>query len=261
MGTLNAWLVVVTIFSIPGWWWLVEETGHVGMDTAFVTGFILILLVLLTFLVAKKSRFRQGRFIQPSKTLTLHVFLGGQFTWLVMLHVGNKIPQGTLEVWLASLVVLIIFTGFVGWRIQSRLPEKIAIINAQTNLILKPQLRDSLLATLENKLFYNNNTALKVFYDEFIQEMADRPKWSWNFICPFERAEHALLEIKKKEHLDNQFFQEVQNLIYQLRLLYRLWRYQHLVRYWSLLHLPLVIISAFLLLWHIAQVWGMLGHL
>jgi len=92
----------------------------------FYGTFATVLLILAILLGVRRRIMRissRYSFLQAAPWLSLHLYSGGLFLVLMLMHSGFHRPVGTLTGWVYWLSLWTVFSGLVGWGLQKWIPK------------------------------------------------------------------------------------------------------------------------------------------
>ncbi|MFT5142246.1 MAG: hypothetical protein ACI80V_002847 [Rhodothermales bacterium] len=191
--------------------------------------------------------------------LQVHVYGGGLFLLLVLMHTGFATPRGVHTWWLYALSIWVVATGLIGIAIQKWIPT---VLNASFPIEVHydrvPALIDSIRVRSE-KLVDGSGDRIRDFYGRNLAATlaGPRPQFMYFFdvtagihsrVKPFHYL-RGLLAAEQREVLDE--LQQLYTSKLQIDAHYTL---QKALRGWLILHVPASVVLVALLGFHIFSV-------
>ena len=96
-------------------------------DTAFPSGWVLLGVILFLTLYNARKKITYPPLLKASTWLQLHLYVGLLSIVLFLFHVGWRIPNGALEVTLASLFAGVAGTGVIGIALSRMIPGRLTL--------------------------------------------------------------------------------------------------------------------------------------
>src|SRR6202165_4260205 len=108
--------------------WVLNLVLQISLrESAFYSGLLLLVLVLgLTFLNARK-KLAFLPLIRASTWLQIHIYAGYFCFFVFLLHIHFSPPRGALEISLAAVFCVVIFSGFFGIFFSRVFPSPLAL--------------------------------------------------------------------------------------------------------------------------------------
>lgn len=254
-------LAAVALFAVL---WIAARHIWLGLgDPAYLTGYILLALMLLLALFNARKRLSMVPLGRASVWLTLHVVGGLLVLALFWLHTGTALPSGTYEIFLTLLVYLVAASGIVGFLIQLASPPRLTrsgdeIIYERIPAELA-RLREEAQALVLACAEKTGSDALARHYDENLHWYFRRPRFFLSNVLGSLRAQHWLanhagsvaryLSAPEREFHDR--LCELAGTKSEVDAQYAL---QSLMKWWLFFHVPPSAALVVFALWHLVVV-------
>ena len=165
-------------------------------DPAFITGFTLLGCVLFLCLYNLRKKLPMIPLGRVATWTHLHILMGWFVAGLFLIHIGFRLPDGDLEVFLAVMFVLVAVSGVVGASISKSYPPRLTRRGQEVILERIPQLRvrlqqeadDLVLASVER----TGNRTIADFYTNRIQPFMVGPRNQVAYLFGAARSPHKL---------------------------------------------------------------------
>ncbi len=192
--------------------------------------------------------------------LLFHVWGGSFFLLLMLLHTGFRVPQGQLTLWLWSLSLVTVASGFAGLAIQSWIPRVLSSgLGTEAVYERIPALVEEL-GKEARELAERSAEPVRDFFDRRLVASFAAPARRWAFLLDITGGIQArlrefdylrrLLSADDRERLARleQLFQTKLELDAHFTL-------QRLLRWWIYAHAPVSLLLLGLLVVHVLAVW------
>lgn len=253
-------IVATVLFVADG---MVSVTmGHASS----VSGWALFLIILGLAAYQLRKRLPFLPLGNVATWLQVHIYAGLLTGCLFLIHIGYRIPDGTLESILAVLYLLVFFSGVGGLILSRTIPTRLASRGEEVLFERIPvfigKLRDDVEALVFDAISVTDTSAIPELYQRHLQTFFDRPRHALLHLLHSKRPVGLLLDevqatrrfVNEKELVIlDQIAQRVQakdDLDYQFALqgALKLWLFVHVPLTWSLIVIAvchLVAASAF----------------
>jgi hypothetical protein len=194
----RSWAATAAIVLALAFWF--TRRDHALRDTAFLSGWLLLLAVLFLLGLNLRKKFPHPPLLRASTWLQLHLYVGLTAVALFALHVGWRMPHGVVGVLLAGLFVLAAASGMVGIALSRAIPERLSVLDTEVIFERIPTLRRELRERAETLLVETARaagaTTLVDFYRAELQSYFAAPAHRWRHLLlsrsPLRRREQRL---------------------------------------------------------------------
>ena len=208
----------MTIF-IALWIWLRNANLQHG---SFTTGYVLLgSLFFLAMLGMRKRLSFIPSIGSASFWMQLHIYVGLVSFAVFAFHIGLRIPDGGLEVFLAVLYLLVAFSGFYGLYVTRVVPRKLNAINEEVIFERIPLLRNQIANSAREMVLDACATSevLAKFYARRLAAFLEQPRSLAYAINPSGRTRRKL--ISEIEELDRFLVEDQRSVSRRLAILIR----------------------------------------
>ena len=246
------------------------EADGLHDDSAFLSGWILLagVIVLTLFNARKKLPFL--RLIKVAPWLQFHLYAGVFILIVFFFHIDFTVPQGGLDVLLATLFALATLSGFVGVVLSRWISAQLA--NAQEEVVFeripglvlraKEAVEDLVLQGVEA----SGSTTLDDFYRQQLSAFFARPNHIVAQVLQRQPSAHELLQTI--DYLSYSVSTHEQKMVAEIadwiKIKQRLdWQYarQGILKYWLFVHIPVAYTLLVILVLHVIVVHAFSGIL
>jgi hypothetical protein len=260
--TLAIWILVPLILFFLRLW-----TTQTELTTGFpslVTGWILfgVLVALALFNIRKKLSILP--LSNSSNWLNVHLPVGLLAVGLFWLHTGSEWPLGIYEKLLAFLFYMTTLTGLFGLLIQRSFPRRLTQSGVEYIFERIPMEIFSIQKQAKELLFIctrqTRSNTLAIQYLEHLDWYFQRPRFFLNHVFGGKRSEtwirqqcsniELTLNSQERTFLQNLFTLAITKKNIDLH-----YALQSILKFWTLLHLPLAAALMTLALWHLLLVY------
>ena len=226
--------------------------------TAWVSGWVLVgvILGLASYNVRKKLTFIP--LARSATWLQVHIYAGLLSLPLFLVHIDYRVPNGLLEVILASLYLCVFLSGVGGLLLTRVIPQRLTTRGMEVIFERIPvyinQIRNEVESFVLESVSETDTTAVPKFYLNRLQPFFERPRHFWHHLLHSNRPRQALLtDIKALGRYLNKAERERMTLIEErVRVKDDLdyhYSMQVILKFWLFIHVPLtyalLIFSAF----------------
>ncbi|MCH8246676.1 MAG: hypothetical protein IH951_09750 [Bacteroidetes bacterium] len=237
-------------------------TGRIHPGNAWGLGYGIGATVALVAVLLYTVRRRTMKLRPPGRAWTylqVHVYGGGIFLLLMLMHTGFRIPSGIHTWWLWLISLWVVGSGVLGIVIQKWIPTVLSAgLAVEVHYDRVPELIEHI-RTRSEKIVASADERLREFYESRVAPslVAPEPRLMYFIditggiharIKPFEYL-RALLPASDQESLDE--LKELFNTKLEIDAHYTL---QRVLRTWLILHVPISMVLVVLLFIHIFSV-------
>lgn len=198
--------------------------------------------------------------IRSWTVLQIHVYGGGIFLLLMLMHTGFSVPSGIHTWWLWLLSIWVVGSGFLGIVIQKWIPTVLnAGLSIEVHYDRVPELIEHIRSRSE-KLIASADERVREFYDSRIAPTLAQPEPRLMYFIDITGGIHR--RTKSFDYLRALLSTEDQNTLDELKILFRSkleidahYTLQRALRGWLMLHVPVSMVLIVLLCFHIFSVW------
>lgn len=212
-------------------------------EASFLTGWLLagLLLVLTLFNVRKRLPFLP--LLSASTWLQAHVYVGLGTVAVFLFHVDFRVPDGLLEVVLASLFLVVVLSGIVGLFLSRVIPGR---LRSRGEVVLRqrqPRLLRRLRERLEELVDEVESTAVSEFYVRRLLPFFEGHRNFWWHLAQSHRPRRQMLdELEGMERYlsgdEREVVEEIADLIRKKDELDYHRAHQSLLKRWLFVHVP-----------------------
>ncbi len=226
-------------------------------------GLLAIVVVLASLNARKKlAALPLGR---AATWLQVHIYLGLVSVVVFLIHVELSVPNGTLELMVAVLFILVVSTGFAGLALSRVLPPRLSRRGEEVIFERIPGFTSSLRKRAERLVFESidqgASRTLADFYRKKLARFFDRPRHLVAHLVGSRHSSHALIaELRALDRYLNEpersIRQELESIIRQKHELDYQYAGQAVLKYWLFAHIPLTYILLLFSLLHVVVVYA-----
>ncbi len=201
------------------WVWLQNVKLFHG---SFTTGYVLFgSLVFLTMLGMRKRLTFVPAIGSASFWMQLHIYVGLASFAIFAMHIGPRIPDGGLEIFLAVLYLIVALSGAYGLYVTRVIPRKLSVINEEVIFERIPSLRNQIAISARAMVLEACVTSevLAKFYVRRLAGYFERPRSLAYAINPSGRIRRQL--IGEIEELDRFLAEDQRTVSRKLAILIR----------------------------------------
>ena len=203
------------------------------------------------------SKYRLG---STQNWLQFHVYGGSLSLLLVLMHIGFRLPSGTLTWWLFILTVWVILSGMAGVFLQKWIPK---ILASGLSLEVIYERIPELIEEIKQKatqLVEDCEAPVRGLYSEQIAPVLERPELKLIYYVDITGGMRSRL--KEFEFLRGVLDSEEREKLDRLQALYQTkleldahYTLQKTMRCWLYAHVPPSLVLLVLVVWHVLAVW------
>jgi hypothetical protein len=231
----------------------------------FVTGWLLAAAI---GLLATYNLRRNLPFLplgSSSEWLQLHVYLGFLGIILFGLHVGVAVPNGPLEIGLASIFGLVAVSGIFGLIMARSVPQRLSRRGEEVLYDRIPKFRHQLMDRAEalslRAVEETGSTTIADYYTDRLRPFFDGPRNSLGHVFEIRRRRHHLLdEMRDLERYLNEnetaILRDIAELTRAKDDLDYHYALQSMMKRWQFIHVPLSFALIILVLLHLVVVYA-----
>lgn len=201
------------------WVWLQNAKLQHG---SFTTGYVLLgSLFFLAMLGMRKRLTFLPAIGSASFWMQLHIYVGLASFAIFAMHIGPRIPDGGLEIFLAVLYLLVAFSGFYGLYVTRVVPRKLSAINEEVIFERIPSMRNQIAISARSMVLEAcaNSEVLAKFYARRLVAYFERPRSLAYALNPSGRTRRQL--IGEIEELDRFLAEDQRSVSRKLAVLIR----------------------------------------
>ncbi|MHC4995396.1 MAG: hypothetical protein ACYTGQ_10120, partial [Planctomycetota bacterium] len=165
-------------------------------DTSYVTGWALLLMVLFLAAYNVRKKLTYPPLMKSSTWLQLHIYVALLSAVIFGFHTGFRVPNGVIEVGLASLYLLTFLSGLCGLFLSRAIPPRLAVRGPEVLFERIPMLRRELRKKAEDLVIESvektNATTLSDFYADRLAVYFARPHDIWLHLWQSRKPLHRL---------------------------------------------------------------------
>lgn len=245
--------------------WLLQIYEIALKNSQWLSGWILLgmIVVLVLYNARKKIPFLpMGR---NRSWLQLHLYIGLIATFLFLIHLQWRWPEGYIELPLSVLFILICASGVIGILMSRTFARRLAQQGEQIIFERIPgfavELRNSAEALVRESIETTESTTLANFYSRNVATFFGRPRFSLRYLFNSRRRYFRLTsELAAQERYMNdkekEFTEQLLALVAQKNSLDTQYALQLTLKSWLFVHIPLTYSMVLVLLAHIVLVYG-----
>jgi hypothetical protein len=256
-------LVSGTFILLIGWVLQVYATAL--KNSQWLSGWILVALIVVLMLYNARKKIPFLPIGRNRSWLQLHLYVGLIATFVFMMHLQWRWPDGYIEFPLALLFVIISASGVAGILMSRLFARRLAHQGEQLIFERIPgfavTLRDSAEALVRDSIETTESTTLADFYSRNVAEFFARPRFSFRYLFNSRRRYFKLTnELAAQERYMNdketEFAEQLLDLVTQKNSLDIQYALQLTLKSWLFVHIPLTYAMVLVLLAHIVLVYG-----
>jgi hypothetical protein len=201
--------------------WVLLQNGNLHHGS-FTTGYVLLgSLFFLAMLGMRKRLTFIPAIGSVSFWMQLHIYVGLASFAIFAIHIGPRIPDGGLEIFLAVLYLLVAFSGFYGLYVTRVVPRKLSAINEEVIFERIPSMRNKIAVSARAMVLEACATSevLAKFYARRLVAYFERPRSLAYAINPNGRTRRQL--IGEIEELDRFLAEDQRSVSRKLAVLIR----------------------------------------
>jgi len=238
--------------------------------TAFWTGWTLFFLVTTLALFNGRKKLPFLPIGKAATWLQYHIYAGLFAILVYLVHVGVKLPYGTLEASLSVLFVTVALSGVIGMIISRVIPVGLTSRGEPVLFERIPSIRITLQREIEDLVVEcareNQNTTVSDLYTDYLDRFLRGPR---NFLYHLMGWARPLRALEREIHTLDRYLNEderrvIDEILTRVRLKDDLdyqWARQLLLKGWLFIHVPLTFSLLLLAVLHIFVVYGFRGNL
>ena len=115
-------LILLSLGALFGW----QALRTALRPDAIYTGLLLLAIVLGLTLFNARKKLPFLPLIRAATWLQIHIYAGWLSLFIFLLHIHFRVPSGPLEITLAGVFCLVVFSGFFGLYISREMPPRMA---------------------------------------------------------------------------------------------------------------------------------------
>ncbi len=191
--------------------------------------------------------------------LQFHVYGGTLFLLLALMHVGFRVPHGVLTWWLWVLSIWVVASGLLGIVLQKWIPTLLSAgVTTEVNYDRIPELTEEIKERAE-RLVETSDYAVKDFYRKDVVPVLKAPQFrpiyylgiSGGLQAQSNQFRHMRAMLPSEEHGKLNALEDLVGTKLEIDAHYTL---QKALRWWLYLHVPVSVVLAALLAFHIFTV-------
>lgn len=264
---INGTLLLVAVLLT--WLWLRDVEAGLNVPQ-YLSGWILLGSTIVLGAYNLRKKLTVLPLLPNAVWLQLHLYLGLFSIWLFLEHIDWRIPDGPLEIALASLFSLVALSGLAGIWLSRVLPSRLRTEGEEVIYERIPAFRNQIREETEESLVElvreQPETTLRKYYLDRLSPFFSAPaKFSTYLFRSHAYINNVISELQREERYFNDkeraFSEKLQALIrkkYELELHYV---YQSVLRYWLFVHVPVTYSMYLLLMAHLIVTYAFRGDL
>lgn len=213
LATVGCTLLVVL------WVWLQNANLQHG---SFTTGYVLLgsLFFLALLGMRKRLTFIPGMG-SASFWMQLHIYVGLASCAMFAIHIGPRIPDGALEIFLTALYLIVASSGAYGLYITRAVPKKLSAVNEEVIFERIPSMRNQIAVAARAMVLEacEKSEVLAKFYVNRLAAWFERPRGLVYALNPSGRTRRQL--IGEMEELDRFLAEDQRSVSRKLAVLIR----------------------------------------
>lgn len=216
---------------------------HSLHDASFVTGWLLLALVVALTLFNARKKLPFLPLLSARAWLQAHVYVGLVTVVVFLLHVDFRVPNGVLEATLAVLFLVVALSGIVGLLLSRVIPGR---LRTRGELVLRqrqPRLLRRLRERLRERIDEVESTAVSDFYVRRLLPFFEEHRNFWWHLAQSHRPRRQILnELEGLErYLDEDErakVEEIEELVRKKDDLDYHHAHQTVIKRWLFVHVP-----------------------
>ncbi len=212
--------------------------------TNIVSGVSLYCLLLILALFSMRKKLPFLPLGTAAGWLKFHIFSGLFSVLLFALHIGIRLPNGTLDVSLGMVYLGVVATGILGLGLSIWIPKQ--LVNCGEEVIFEriPSLQRSLREEAEALVEATGNGELGKFYISHLFPFFEKTQYSYTHFFNNDRTRQELLTNLRAKNsffgtLERKNAQKLETLIHTKYNLDRHATFQGFLKSWLFIHIPL----------------------
>ena len=260
--------VVILIVLVAGFVFLDSLLRSTLNNAAIASGWSLLAMALFLALYNTVKKIPYFPLGASSTWLQLHIYIGLVAVVVFVLHIGMRVPNGTLESILAALFVLVAASGMLGLAISRIFARRLTVRGGEILFDRIPRklgrLRRAAERVVQRCLVDSESSILPEFYvsrlEPFFTTYRDFSHHLMNSSRP-QKALVAEIEAQRRYTSDAEaeYFAQVADLVVQKHDLDYQFAHQVTLRYWLFVHVPLTYALLVFAALHVALVYSFTG--
>jgi hypothetical protein len=237
-------------------------------DINYMTGWFLFGMILFLACYNLRKKLTYPPLLKSSTWLQLHIYIAWISAVLFLFHAGFRMPNGVIEVSLASLYVATFTSGVIGIILTRSIPPRLTVRGpevlferiAQYRGQLREQAQDLMIQSVEK----TNTTTLADFYATHLADYFARPRHVRYHLMQSRKPLHRLLAALTSQYrylgTDEQAIADtLADLIESKDALDYHYAMQGILKVWLFVHIPLTYMLIAVALVHVYLIHAFLG--
>ncbi len=205
---------------------------------------------------------------KSSTWLQIHIYIGFVSILMFAIHIGGRVPNGSLEILVGSIYILVAMSGIIGLYLTRTIPKRLTARGGTIVFEEIPMLRRELRTKAEkvaiDSITETKKTTIADFYSYRLSSYFMMPSNQWTH---FFGSEDSLKGIHTAMHGVRRYLNpreleilgEIENLVIQKDTLDLQHSLQRGLKYWLFTHIPLTYGLLILGLFHAIVAWVFVG--
>lgn len=251
--------------------WLITEIIRISLHhDSFFTGWLLLACVSLLTLFNARKKIPVLNLLRANTWLQWHIYVGLFSIAVFIMHIHYRIPNGSLDLVLATLFILVAGSGLIGIWLSRRLPPRLSRRGEQVIFERIPALRMRLRDEVEQLMILgvgeSGTATLADLYKDLLFPYLSGPRNFWFHIFESNRPYHRLREKIRLAHryMNDQEKNVMAQISHRVRIKEDLdYQYagQALLKRWLFLHIPLTYGLLVFIILHLVVVYAFVGDI
>ena len=252
-------LVAIFIIVLVSAW---ETALH---PTTYLTGWMLLVTVVFLSLYNARKKLTYPPLFKASSWMQVHIYAGYLAVVIFFLHTNAQVPNGSFEIILYLIFVLIAFSGVFGLYLQRTLPARLAhndqeVIFERIPQFIK-QFREQAQSLVIKAVANEDSSILEQFYYRNMRHFMAAPRNFWTHIFKTSRDQNAMQKKLQSEYRymnanEIEIAEQLVLIIEQKHDLDFHYALQKVLKLWLFVHIPLTFSLLALLVVHLILVYA-----
>lgn len=261
------YLILLSVVATTVCLWVAVASARLA-DENFLTGWILLGSMIFLALFNVRKKLPMIPLGSAALWLNMHVYVGWFCLGLFVAHNGLDLPNGVLEITLATLFLAVALSGIFGLVISRVFAKRLTTFGEEVIFERIPEFRERLRQQAEDvalqSISASGSTTLADFYAVRLKQTFDGPRNFLGHVFGSQRASFALQnEISALGRYLNEndlgYQQELTDLVHRKADLDRHYALQAMLKCWLFVHIPLTYSLLIVTVVHVVIVYAYSG--